>query len=195
VGFSTARSGLGLYNVGLFAKKLGGAVKCTSWPGRGTRFQVRLPGPVGYSTQISQRDLNLALPSACGKLIAVLDDDLTALRALERVLEELGQEVYADHDPIRWLSVLTDLKRCPDLILLGSDLGKQQALVYLDILRRRWAERAPQTIVLTNYPNHPSVRETSMVAPVLEKPLSNERLKLIIDVLGQRRTLPERGFL
>ena len=46
---STVRSGLGLYNVRLLTERLGGSVQCSSAPGHGTRFRVRLPGPLGTS--------------------------------------------------------------------------------------------------------------------------------------------------
>lgn len=194
-GSSGARSGLGLYNVGLFVKRLGGAVHCTSCPGLGTRFQVRLPGPVCCSAAVPHLRDSSPVAAARNKLVAALSDDLSALRTTELALERLGLEVYADHDPIRWLSVLTDLKRLPDLILLDSHLGMPRATLYLDILRRKWTGKTIRTIVLTGHPTHPSVRELSMVAPVLVKPVSDEKLKLIIDVLAMRLILPERGYL
>lgn len=194
-GSSAARSGLGLYNVGLFVKRLGGTVHCTSCPGIGTRFQVKLPGPVCCSAAVSHLRDSTPLAAARSRLVAALSDDLPALRTTVLALERLGLEVYADHDPIRWLSVLTDLKRLPDLVLLDSHFGMPRAMLYLDILRRKWTGKTLRTIVMTGDPTHPSVRDLSMVVPVLAKPVSDEKLRLIIDVLAMRLILPERGYL
>jgi CheY-like chemotaxis protein/anti-sigma regulatory factor (Ser/Thr protein kinase) len=194
-GYSAASSGLGLYNVRLYSERMGGAVECRSAPGRGTVFRVRLPGPVetGAPLPLARRR---ALPDEPrNRMVAVLDDDEQVLRSTERVLAALGIEVYADHDPLRWLSVITELKRMPDLFLLDFQLKGQDCSLEIDIIRRKWAEQRPRIIVVTGHSSHPNLQRIAQRVPVLQKPLSDPQFELILDVLAGRRVLPEAGFL
>jgi signal transduction histidine kinase len=131
IGYSAARSGLGLYNVRLFTERMGGTVDCVSAPGRGTLFQVRLPGPLDRIERPLRLRSSPVAYQARNKVVAVLDDDKQVLRTTERLFEQLGIEVYADHDPLRWLNVVLDLKRMPDLFLLDFQLKGQDCSVLM----------------------------------------------------------------
>ncbi|MGB2819103.1 MAG: sensor histidine kinase, partial [Burkholderiaceae bacterium] len=126
------RSGLGLYSARLLVARLGGSLSCVSAPGQGSLFRIRLPGPVGIvdrEPRISRID---AAEGARNKLVAVLDEDHSVLRSTERVFGALGVEVYADHDPLRWLNVVTDLDRMPDLFLIGDQFRGQNCSVQIE---------------------------------------------------------------
>lgn len=192
---SAARSGLGLYTVRLFAERLGGRVDCSSCVGRGTLFRVTLPGPVTTMEPMPRLRESPSAEAARNKFVAILDDDLFVLRATERAFESLGVEVYADDDPLRWLNVVTDFKRVPDLILLDFQLGKQQCNLHLDIVRRKWLGQRVPVIVVTGHADHPGATCVSRLAPVLQKPLSDQKFNLILDVLAGVRPLPDAGFL
>ena len=192
---SAARSGLGLYTVRLFAERLGGGVDCSSCVGRGTLFRVTLPGPVTTMEPMPRLNESPSAEAARNKLVAILDDDLSVLRATERAFESLGVEVYADHDPLRWLNVVTDFKRVPDLILLDFQLGKQQCNLHLDIVRRKWTGQRVPVIVVTGHADHPGATYVSRLAPVLQKPLSDQKFNLLLDVLAGRLPLPDAGFM
>lgn len=195
VGYSAARSGLGLYNVRLFTERMGGTVECRSAPGVGTLFQVRLPGPV---QALEKRPLTRARRSPLrtqNRIVAILDDDEQVLQTTERVFESLGIDVYADSDPLRWLNVVTELKRMPDLFLLDFQLKGQDCSLQLDIVRRKWGEARPKVIVVSGHADNPALQQIATKVPVLRKPLSDPKFELILDVLSGTRDLPEAGFL
>lgn len=194
-GYSAARSGLGLYNVRLFTERMGGTVECKSAPGLGALFRVRLPGQV---QRLNAKPLIRNRRSAQGylnKIVAVLDDDEQVLQTTARLFESLGIEVYADSDPLRWLSVVTELKRMPDLFLLDFQLKGQDCSLQLDIVRRKWGEARPKVIVVTGHADNPALQKISASVPVLRKPLSDPHFELILDVVSGTRSLPEAGFL
>jgi two-component sensor histidine kinase len=188
IGISSARSGLGLYNVRLIAARLGGSVECFSETDRGTRFRVRLPGPVELADADCTAGIKVTSTSLRSKLVAVLDDDLTALRSLERAFQSLGVEVYADHDPIRWLSVITDLDRMPDLMLLDIQLGQQDCSLQLDVVRRRWRAQQPKVVLISGRPV-----PVEFGVPTLQKPIHESKFQVLIDVLSGRHVLPAEG--
>lgn len=192
---TTARSGLGLHNVRFLTERLGGSVQCLSTPGFGTRFRIRLPGPLGTSEPPRRTPHGVAARAVRNKLVAILDDDLALLRTTERLFEALGIEVYADHDPLRWLGVVTDMPSPPDLIVLDFQLQDQDCSLLLDIVRRKWAAPRTKVLVLTGAPASPGLAEVAAVVPVLRKPLSEFRFDLLLDCLAGTREMPEAGYL
>jgi len=194
-GYSSASSGLGLYNVRLYTERMGGTVECQSVPGLGTLFRVRLPGPVEKRTDPVFPARLGANPQMRNRMIAVLDDDEQVLRTTERVFNSLGIEVYADSDPLRWLSVITELKRMPDLFLLDFHLKGQDCSLEVDIIKRKWSDRRPKIIVVTGHASNPTLLRIAERVPVLQKPLSDVQFELILEVLSGHRALPAAGLL
>jgi CheY-like chemotaxis protein len=129
------------------------------------------------------------------KLVAILDDDLAILRTTERLFESLAVEVYADHDPLRWLGVVTDMPSPPDLVMLDFQLQDQDCTLLLDIVRRKWAAPRTKVLVLTGASAGSGVAEVAAVAPVLSKPLTDSKFEVLLDVLAGIRELPEAGYL
>jgi CheY-like chemotaxis protein len=194
IGYSAARSGLGLYNVRLYAQRMGGTVTCISQPQRGACFRVTLPGPISRvepEPRLRQTD---ATTSARNKLVAILDDDVTLLQTTERLFGSLGVEVFAHHEPLAWLNGVVEMKRMPDLVLMDYQLKDGDCSTFLDIVRRRWSG-VLKVIVITGHARTPPLMRISEVVPVLQKPLTEAAFELIVDVLGERRQLPEAGFL
>lgn len=194
-GYSAARSGLGLYNVRLFTERMGGTVECKSEQGLGTLFQVRLPGPVQAIEPMPLTRGRRSPPSSRNRIVAILDDDEQVLQSTERVFESLGIEVYADSDPLRWLNVVTELQRMPDLFLLDFQLKGQDCSLQLDIVRRKWGEARPKVIVVTGHADNPELQRIATSVPILRKPLSDPKFELILEVLSGTRDLPEAGFI
>jgi len=194
-GYSAARSGLGLYNVRLFTERMGGKVECKSAAGLGTLFQVRLPGPVQALDATTVPRAHRSSAQTRGRFVAILDDDEQVLRTTERVFESLGIEVYADSDPLRWLNVVTELERMPDLFLLDFQLKDQNCSLQLDIVRRKWADGKPKVIVVTGHEDNPTLQTIAATVPILRKPLSDPKFELILEVLCGARELPLAGFL
>ncbi|MEP6609217.1 MAG: ATP-binding protein [Burkholderiaceae bacterium] len=195
IGYSAARSGLGLYNVRLYTERMGGTVTCVSEPRRGTLFRVRLPGPVTrVAPRPRLRDMETAR-LAKNKLVAILDDDVSLLRTTERLFGSLGVEVFAHHEPMAWLNGVVEMKRMPDLVLLDYQLKNSDCTTYLDVIRRRWGGDGLKVIVVTGHARNPNLLKISEQVPVLRKPLTEATFGLILDVLAERRQLPEAGFL
>jgi CheY-like chemotaxis protein len=174
---------------------LGGSIDCISSPNRGTLFRVRLPGPVDRGEKLPRVN---HLPAAVGvrnKLVAILDDDPGVLRSTEHALEALGIEVYADHDPLRWLSVVTDFTRAPDLIILDFQLNGHSCSLQIDIVRQKWGDQSPKILVITGECQSEQLNVVSRSAPVLRKPLLEHGFDVILEVLAGHRDLPSSGFL
>jgi len=129
------------------------------------------------------------------KLVAILDDDLAVLRTTERLFEALGNEVYADHDPLRWLGLVTDMPSPPDLVILDYQLQDQDCSLLLDIVRRKWAPPRTKVLVLTGAPASPGLAEVAAVVPVLRKPLTDIKFEVLLDFLAGIRGMPEAGYL
>jgi CheY-like chemotaxis protein len=184
-----SRGGLGLFNVQVFTRMLGGVIGCNSFPGKGTAFCVRLPGPIAsVSCGMSVRGGNL-VTKARNKFVVVLDANRRDLRATESALQSIGVEVYADHDPLRWLNIVTGLKRMPDLILLGMDGSRGERLLELDVVRRKWLYENPKVVALTNSERSRELRSIGGVLLSLNKPLSNEALETLLDLVLSGRSL------
>jgi len=192
---TTIRSGLGLHNVMRLTERLGGFVQCFSAPGCGTLFRVRLPGPLGTSEPPHRLPRGDAAVAVRNKLVAILDDDLAVLRTTERQFEALGIEVYADHDPLRWLGFVTEMTRPPDLVVLDFQLQYQDCSLLLEIVRRKWAAPHTKVLVLTGAQASPGLAEVAAATPVLRKPLTELKFDLLLEVLAGTREIPCAGYL
>lgn len=192
---TTVRSGLGLYNVRLLTELLGGSVQCVSAPGRGTRFRVRFPGPLGTSEPPRRIPSRTAAREVRNRLVAILDDDLAVLRSTERLFEALGIEVYADHDALRWLGFVTEMTSPPDLVVLDYQLQDHDCSLLLDIVRRKWVAPHTKVLVLTGAPASPGLAEVAAVVPVLRKPLTDLKFDLLLDLVAGIREIPATGYV
>jgi hypothetical protein len=180
---SSERSGLGLYNVLLYAKRLGGTVDCVSAPERGTRFLVRLPGPVVIAPR------PYAGPRRTEKLVAILSADKLTASALETLFENEGIEAYGDYDALRWLTVVTDFKKPPDLILMDDPSRRKDRLLQIDVVRRRWPNKQLRLVFISNS----KAEERGHEQPLLQVdlPISEElRAKLLccLDEMSEENT-------
>lgn len=194
-GYSTTHSGLGLYIVRLLTERMGGRIECSSVAGLGTLFRVTLPGPIRVvesTPMLAGRSVEKGIRN---KLVAVLDDDPQVLETTQRIFESLGIEVCADDDPLRWLGLVLELKRMPDLFLLDFQLKRTNCSLQLDIIRRKWRDLRPKIIVVTGHTSNPDLQRIALAAPVLQKPLSDPKFQMILQILSGERELPEAGIL
>ena len=104
-------------------------------------------------------------------------------------------EVYADHDPLRWLGFVTDMPSPPDLVVLDFQLQDQDCSLLLEIVRRKWAAPRTKVLVLTGASASPGLAEVAAVVPVLRKPMTDNKFDILLDVLAGIRGLPEAGYL
>jgi CheY-like chemotaxis protein len=197
LGYSTARSGLGLYIVRRFAELMRGAVTCESQPGAGTTFRVRLQGPVNVTGSLQAKRLDPKLrASVRNKFVAILDDDLELLQSAKRLFESMEIGVLADDEPMRWLNGLSEVGRMPDLFLVDYQLkGGQNATLWIDMVQKRWRDRRPRIVVVTGHQGEPDLIRISKTSPVLRKPLNVPRWDFLLSVLAGEADLPDSGFL
>jgi two-component sensor histidine kinase/CheY-like chemotaxis protein len=189
------RSGLGLYNVHKFVSRLGGTFACKSRSGEGTTFRVELPGPIARERKTPSLVRSEDVTPAQNALVAVLGRGPSFLGALERAFERIGVEVVADHDALRWLSFVTDLKVPPDLIVLDLDLQDMNWSLYLDILRKKWGDCKPTVLAASARLDGDAVRDLAKTLPIIQKPFSDEQFNLLVSVLCGRQALPAPGFV
>jgi hypothetical protein len=190
-----SRSGLGLYIVRVFSERLGGTTTCISIRGQGTLFRVRLPGPVMREAEGQRHRRKVTHATAHGKFVAILDDDVAGLQVAEAAFRQFGIEVYADHDPLRWLGVVTDLTRAPDIVLLGWRPQDDHSWLQLDVVLRKWSDTSPRVIVLARQAQSEQMKSVSSVVPVLMKPVSAGKLELLVSALLGETELPGRGVI
>ncbi|HQR21612.1 MAG TPA: hybrid sensor histidine kinase/response regulator [Burkholderiaceae bacterium] len=193
IGHSLARSGLGLYVVRLYVERMGGAVDCHSAQGAGTRFEVRLPGPVTRGEKRRKRDDAAILEAVRNKVVAIIDDDAEMLRTVERMFETLGVTVLPAEEPVAFFVALGDATRRPDLFLMDFQLKGQDIVNCLSMVRRRWEN--PPIIILTGHHNQQALLQISKTVPVMRKPLNEARFDQVLEVLAGQADLPEAGFL
>lgn len=190
-----SRSGLGLYIVRVFSERLGGTTTCTSAHGQGTLFRVRLPGPVTREAEGHRHRHRVTRATANCKFIAILDDDVAGLQVAEAAFRQFGIEVYADHDPLRWLGVVTDLMRAPDIVLLGWCPQDDRSWLQLDVVLRKWSDTSPRVVVLARQAQSKQIRSVANVVPVLMKPVPTAKFEFLASALVGESELPSRGVI
>jgi anti-sigma regulatory factor (Ser/Thr protein kinase)/CheY-like chemotaxis protein len=197
LGYSTARSGLGLYIVRRFAELMRGSVSCESQPGAGTTFRIRLQGPVNVTGSLQAKRLDPKLrANVRNRFVAILDDDLELLQSAQGLFESMEVGVLADDEPMRWLNRMSEVGRMPDLFLIDYQLkGGQNASLWVDMVQKRWRDRRPRVVVVTGHYGEPELVRIAKTTPVLRKPLNLSRWDFLLAVLAGDADLPDSGFL
>jgi PAS domain S-box-containing protein len=104
--FSTKRRGrgLGLSAVLGIIRRHGGALRVTSQPGVGTRFQTLLPlCDAAVSADVSSRPKDRDWGKYAGLMVLVVDDEPALCRTASRIIEQLGLEVITAKDGVEAL--------------------------------------------------------------------------------------------
>jgi CheY-like chemotaxis protein len=184
-----ASRGLGLWIASRFALLLGGGLDVRSQAGRGTCFGVALPGPVVWAPG-SPGTARAGRVRLDGKIVVLLEDDVSQLQAARLAFERRGAKVIAASSQVELWNEIEQLPRPPDLCVLDFLLGSPAAagrrtlttsandLVWLE---KRFGRRT-LVVVLTANASHPQLGAIGDV-PVFEKPLSNATIDAIGDLL------------
>jgi CheY-like chemotaxis protein len=178
--FTTKASGMGT-GLGLaicqgIVKALGGDIRVTSDVGRGTSFIILLnPAPPEEATDIPAA-VTPAQETPPARLL-VVDDELTLLRAMQRILEDEGHQVMALHSATLALDQL-DAGETFDLILSDLMMPTMTGMEFYRILCNRHPAMAPRVIFTTGGAVTPQVAAflESITNPRLEKPFKVAQL-------------------
>lgn len=115
-------AGMGLANVYAIVRDHGGSIGVQSEPGKGTRFEIRIPAaePV-VRTRHASGPWPAALPMPQGVVLLVDDEELVRF-ALSRVLEHAGLEVITANDGAQALTVYEEHRDRIDMVILDLDM-------------------------------------------------------------------------
>lgn len=168
-------TGLGLAVVSSVIEDNGGAMKLTTEPGKGTRFDVFWPVDAVDQPSAPAAPAFKGTGRLDGRMILVVDDQPEVLDVITAYLEAAGAEVAATTDPADVLDALRDDPGTWDLLVTDYDMP---GMTGADLTE------AAKAIV----PNLPSIlvtalageagRSGSLFAAVLSKPIDRQSLVL-----------------
>ena len=177
--------GLGLAIVRRLANLLGHQVKVRSVLGRGSRFSIILPR-AGEARRDAQMPAPAPAPRADlrGRRILVLDDEVSVLDAMRRLLERWGCEVVVAATPEEAEACIAAAAAPPDLLIVDYRLRRHASGI---ATIGRLCERAGtqiQALVVTGDTAPDRLREAEESGyPLLHKPVMPERLRSAIGAL------------
>ncbi|MDQ5981065.1 MAG: two-component system, cell cycle sensor histidine kinase and response regulator CckA [Verrucomicrobiota bacterium] len=169
-------TGLGLSVVHGIMQQHDGAVTVASEPGRGTQFHLYFPLAAQKVEKAADDTRAAAVPSGQGQPILFVDDDVSIVETVRKVLQRLGYTVSAH---LRAEDALAEFEAAPErFALVLSDLT-MPALNGLQ-LAARVRMRNPQTplVLVSGYWPESDLAEARRlgVSATLHKPLSYESI-------------------
>lgn len=172
--------GLGLAISKHMADLMHAQLQLVSHAGEGTRVSVRLPvAEAEHEAQLAASGPLRAAAPLNGLLVAVLEDDRLAREALCAWLREAGAEVAQGSS----LAVLQQaLRRAPDFMVADFRLAEGNGVEAIHAIRSQHGS-FPALIVS----GEPDIAERELGLPVLQKPVTPERLLQCL-----RQALPDR---
>jgi signal transduction histidine kinase/CheY-like chemotaxis protein len=184
-----AGSGLGLSQVYGMVRQSGGAVRAESEPGQGTRVALLLPRAGSPAERMPvPRSAAEARHREPASLVLVVDDDHAVRAVTLEMLKDLGCDTVQAADGTAALTLLGELRRTPDLILLDYAMPGMNGLQLASALRERGIT-APVALVtgygeLADPGGTPSLRDA-----LLRKPFTIRELDATLGGLRRRLSL------
>jgi signal transduction histidine kinase/CheY-like chemotaxis protein len=164
-------TGLGLATVYSIVRGAGGAIACTSAPGAGTTFELRLPRALAADTPpVEATGPRRPRRALDGVRVLVADDEPLVRTTVARMLKRAGCEVLEVSDGAQAVDLL-GRRRDVDAVLLDVSMPVMGGTEALRAILARGD--APPVLMLTG---DPSGRAFDGAAAVLDKPLGQREL-------------------
>jgi signal transduction histidine kinase len=180
--------GLGLAIVRRLAGLLGHTIEVRSVVGRGSRFSVILPRAV-QPPRILQQPVSTAAASCdmAGRRILVLDDEVSVLDAMRRLLESWGCEVLSAATPEEAEAHSACTAAPLDLMIVDYRLRRHASGIETIARLRKLAGAPIPALVITGDTAPERLREAQESGyPLLHKPVMPMRLRAAIEQLLPR---------
>jgi len=189
-------TGWGLAVTHAAVRELGGTISVHSEEGKGTRFQVELPGsegaPSATESGIFDRSILLMGVRDPGVVrLLLVDDEILILSAYAELLEALGCQVVRAASPLKALEILENRDEGIDILITDLSMPHLSGLE----LARRAKELRPSiaTILLSGNLGREEREEAERmgIGACLSKPVDVGELRRIIDqLLGRAEGAP-----
>ncbi len=174
--------GLGLALVERLTRLLGHDLQLDSEPGRGSVFRLRVPAaesrpsPAGSDT-VERR----AASGLEGRLVVLVDDDLSILEALRGTLRLWGCDVVVGKSVEDALDGLLNLARTPDAIMADYCLGNgQTGIQAIGAIRANTGAEIPAVVVTGETTAGVLEEIASKNLPHLVKPVRPHQLRAVL---------------
>jgi CheY-like chemotaxis protein/anti-sigma regulatory factor (Ser/Thr protein kinase) len=184
--------GLGLAIVKRLASLLGHRIEVRSRVGRGSRFSVILPrSPQPRRVPEPSLQAPAADAELLGRRVLVLDDEITVLDAMRRLLESWGCRVVTAATPEEAEDHVARAPRDTDLLIVDYRLRQHASgIETIGRLRGRAAASIP-ALVVTGDTAPDRLREAQQSGyPLLHKPVSPARLRAAMKELLRHSSAP-----
>jgi two-component system, sensor histidine kinase len=169
--------GLGLAISRHMADLMQAPLRIESEPGKGTKVTVRLPLACDERKQPERRRTDLSHTLLPGRLVAVVENDRLAREALCSWLLEAGARVAEASSLPQLREVLRTLNEAPDLLLADYRLAEGTGVDVVKAVRATYGW-VPAWIIT----GEPDIARLGLDLPVLQKPITPERLLEAIGV-------------
>ena len=171
-------SGLGLATVYGIVKQSGGAIRCESAVGAGTRFVIVLPKAVGAVEPDGERPL--FSPSGGTERVLVVEDDPAVRSLVVATLTRKGYDVTAAEDGISALDAVERMRQL-DLVITDVRMPRMNGLAFYEQLQSAFPGVPTVLISGDSAPDVP-------VAPAGTKPLFLQKPFTPAQLLGVARS-------
>jgi two-component system CheB/CheR fusion protein len=178
--------GLGLAIVRRLVGLLGGAISLKSDPGRGTRFELRLPAAIDTQHRVGEERREAAAEPGMlrGSRVLVVEDDRLVIEAMSTLFSSFGVEARFAIDADDALMETALGRFIPEVALV--DFGLPGELDGISLVRELRVRLPRCVFLLVTGDTRPEVirRAADAGIPTLHKPVTVERLNEKLKELG-----------